>query len=101
MLAGRLGNISYQKGDFRRAGEWYEKARQLYPESKAVYFNLAKVYESLADLKSAEAAYRHYWELCQGTDKEEAGRAIAALLRQRAEELLRKGEYRAALSAFQ
>ena len=101
LLSGKLGNQAYQQQDFRQAQQWYEKAGALYPESRAVTFNLGRVYEALGEWQNAKLSYREYWELCQAGDKEGAARWLAALLRREAESLFQGKKFKEALAAFQ
>ena len=101
LLCGKLGSRAYQKQMFDPALDWFKKAKKLYPKSKAVYFNLGRVYETKGDLKQAEVSFKTYWDLCNNKEKKAAAKWIAVLLQRRAEIYSQKRQYKDALFAYQ
>jgi tetratricopeptide (TPR) repeat protein len=75
------GVAAYQEGRFRDAVELFREADRIAPSAR-LSFNIAKVYERMADNRSALAAYREYLRRMPAADNEaEVSRRIAELER--------------------
>jgi hypothetical protein len=80
VLLTALGNIKYQLDNPEGAIAYYQKAIDRDPEHVVAYFNLSRVYHSLAESKKANEAYRTATEIDYGYVEEmkeaqrEAGR---------------------------
>jgi eukaryotic-like serine/threonine-protein kinase len=53
-----LGNILFERRDYRQALDYYAKARDLRPQSHALWRNLADCYTMLGDAARAEESYK-------------------------------------------
>lgn len=52
------GDNEYKKGNYQEAIEFYRRALELYPKHKKARYNLANIYVTYEDFKSAVAEYR-------------------------------------------
>ena len=99
-LCGRLGAEAYEGGEYTRALDWYNKARDLYPKAKAVHFNLSRVYEALGNWDRAVSSLKDYWSLCDDREKGPVKDWIADFLRKKGEESYRTGYFEEALARY-
>ncbi len=100
-LCGNLGAQAYQSRQFLRALDWYEKARDLYPYAKAVYFNMSRVYEARGDWRKAAGCLKEYHTLCDLHEREAVEKKACDYLRKDGEGRFREGDYDGALASFQ
>lgn len=100
-LCGTLGAQAYQNRQFLRALDWYEKARELYPYAKAVYFNMSRVYEARGDWRKAAGSLKEYHSLCDLHEREAVKKKASEYLRKDGEGRFREGDYNSALASFQ
>jgi len=100
-LCGVLGARSYQGNAYVSAIAWLKKAQAIYPDSKAVYFNLGKVYEATGEWREAVANYKKYAELSSPVDDVSIKELISKLFAFGGKQLLFKRDYQGALAAFQ
>jgi len=88
-----LGNISYQRQDYMKAIEWYNKALNRDPENRAALLGSARANYEVENFGSVKLLYRklegidstlanRYAYLVSGTD--DTGRASSAVLRESA-----------------
>ncbi len=101
ILCGRLGAQAYKKQQYRKALDWYFKAKKLYPRAKAVYYNLSRVYQAMGDRNKVVTSLKEFLLHCNAAEKGPVKKQLAGLLFQEAEELFQKGNYLKALEGFQ
>ena len=77
----RQARESYQQGRYTEAAENLERALVLDPASPTLVYNLARVYELLADVDRALVQYRRYLQLLPAGQSEERERAEATIRR--------------------
>ncbi len=100
-LCGELAAQAYQNGQYLRALDWYEKAREFYPYAKALHFNMSRVYEARGEWDRAAASLKEYHNLCGPSQRGPAKRWIAECLRRAGEARFEEGDYDGALARYQ
>jgi tetratricopeptide (TPR) repeat protein len=100
-LCGELAAQAYQNRQYLRALDWYGQARELYPYSKTIHFNLSRVYEARGEWERAAASLKEYHTLCGPTEKGPNKKRIADCLRKAAETMFSAGDYDGSLARYQ
>ena len=76
----QLGVKLYAQGEFERAADEFHKAKEIFPGSARLAYNLARALERAQRLEEAATSYREYVALApQAEDRESVERLIAAL----------------------
>jgi tetratricopeptide (TPR) repeat protein len=100
-LCGELAAQAYQNRQYLRALDWYDQARELYPYSKTIHFNLSRVYEARGEWERAAASLKEYHTLCGPTEKGPVKKWIADCLCRAAEAMFSAGDYDGSLARYQ
>jgi len=100
-ICGGLAARAYQNRQYLRALDWYDKARELYPYSKTVHFNLSRVYEARGEWERAAGSLKEYHTLCGPAERGPIKKSIADCLRKAAETRIQDGDYDGSLSRYQ
>jgi tetratricopeptide (TPR) repeat protein len=100
-LCGELAAQAYQNRQYLRALDWYDQARELYPYSKTIHFNLSRVYEARGEWDRAAASLKEYHTLCNAAERGPVKKWIADCLRKAAEIRFSAGDYDGSLSRYQ
>jgi len=99
-LCGTLGSAAYRDQDYDHAVLWYQKAAKLFPNARAVYYNLGKVYDAMGNVPEAARCVQEYWTRSDAGDRTEAARWLASLKVRQAEGAFSAGQVEDALGAF-
>ncbi len=100
-LCGELAAQAYRNRQYLQALDWYDKARELFPYAKAVYFNLSRVYEARGDWEKAAASLKEYHTLCDPKERGPVKERITGYFRKAAETRFEEGDYDGALARYQ
>lgn len=100
-FCGELAAQAYKNGQYLNALDWYGQARELYPYSKTIHFNLSRVYEARGEWERAAASLKEYHTLCGPAEKGPVKKWIADCLRKAAETMFSAGDYDGSLARYQ